>query len=91
LPDANHNRDWHIYADAAQFLKSNARVLYQNAPLSIDLDETVYALESIDVCVNLFLLARFPRNKAAIGLKPLLDLLGSLPSSFSKSEGIRVY
>jgi hypothetical protein len=91
LADANHNRDWHIYADLAQLLIKRARVLYQNEPLAIDLDETVYALDSttIDLCLNLFPWARFRRTKAAIKLHTLLDLRGSIPSFLSISDGKR--
>lgn len=89
LADANHNRDWRIYADLAQVLIKRARVLYQNEPLAVDLDETVYALDSttIDLCLNLFPWARFRRTKAAIKLHTLLDLRGSIPSFLSISEG----
>jgi Domain of unknown function (DUF4372)/Transposase DDE domain len=89
LADANHNRDWRIYADLAQLLIKRARVLYQNEPLAMDLDETVYALDSttIDLCLNLFPWARFRRTKAAIKLHTLLDLRGSIPSFLSISEG----
>jgi len=91
LADANHNRDWRIYADLAQLLIKRARVLYQNEPLVIDLDETVYALDSttIDLCLNLFPWARFRRTKAAIKLHTLLDLRGAIPSFLSISEGKR--
>lgn len=89
LADANHSRDWRIYADLAQLLIKRARVLYQNEPLAVDLDETVYALDSttIDLCLNLFPWARFRRTKAAIKLHTLLDLRGSIPSFLSISEG----
>ena len=85
LADANHSRDWRIYADLAQLLIKRARVLYQNEPLAVDLDETVYALDSttIDLCLNLFPWARFRRTKAAIKLHTLLDLRGSIPSFLS--------
>jgi hypothetical protein len=91
LADANHNRDWRIYADLAQLLIKRARDLYQNEPLVADLDETVYALDSttIDLCLNLFPWARFRRTKAAIKLHTLLDLRGSIPSFLSISEGKR--
>jgi Domain of unknown function (DUF4372)/Transposase DDE domain len=89
LADANHNRDWRIYADWAQLLTKRARWLYQNEPLAIDRDETVYALDSttLDLCLNLFPWARFRRTKAAIKLHTLLDLRGSIPSFLSISEG----
>jgi Transposase DDE domain len=72
-------------------LIKRGRVLYQNEPLAIDLDETVYALDSttIDLCLNLFPWARFRRTKAAIKLHTLLDLRGSIPSFLSISEGKR--
>lgn len=41
LVDANHNRDWRIYADLAQVLIKRARLLYQQEPLASELDETV--------------------------------------------------
>lgn len=91
LADANHNRDWRIYADLAQLLIKRARLLYKDEPLAVDLDETVYALDSttIDLCLNLFPWARFRRTKAAIKLHTLLDLRGSIPSFLSISEGKR--
>ena len=91
LADANHHRDWRIYADLAQGLIKRARVLYQNEPLCIDLDETVYALDSttIDLCLNLFPWAHFRRTKAAVKLHTLLDLRGSIPAFLSISEGKR--
>src|SRR3977135_1755560 len=46
LADANEARDWRIYADFAQVLIGIARPLYASAPLGIDLDATVWALES---------------------------------------------
>ena len=91
LADANHNRDWRIYADLAQLLIKRARVLYQNESLAVDLDETIYALDSttIDLCLNLFPWARFRRTKAAIKLHTLIDLRGSIPSFLSISDGKR--
>jgi hypothetical protein len=91
LADANQNRDWRIYADLAQLLIKRTRLLYQNEPLAMDLDETVYALDSttIDLCLNLFPQARFRRTKAAIKLHTLLDLRGFIPSFLSISEGKR--
>ncbi len=89
LADANHNRDWRIYADLAQLLIKRARFLYRNEPLAMELEETVYALDSttIDLCLNLFPWARFRRTKAAIKLHTLLDLRGSIPAFLSISQG----
>jgi transposase len=89
LADANRERDWRIYHDLAQLLTRRARVLYANEPLSLELNETVYALDSttIDLCLKLFPWARFRRAKAAIKLHTLLDLRGSIPTFISLSQG----
>jgi len=52
-------RDWHIYADFAQVLIHIAGALYINDKFKIELDNTVYALDSttIDLCISLFLSA----------------------------------
>ncbi len=83
LADANETRDWRIYADYAQRLIARARRLYTDEPLGLDLDQTVYALDSttIDLCLSLFPWSRFPRrSRGAIKLHTLLDLRGSIPA-----------
>jgi transposase len=89
LADANRERDWRIYYDLAQLLIRRARTLYANQPIGLELNETVYALDSttIDLCLNLFPWARFRRTKAAIKLHTLLDLRGSIPTFISISHG----
>ena len=61
LARANETRDWRIYADFAQVLIHQARKLYQNEDFSIDLNQTVYALDAstIDLCLSLFPWAHF--------------------------------
>ena len=56
LAHANETRDWRIYADFAQILINRAKLLYANQPLAMDLDSTVYALDSttIDLCMSMF-------------------------------------
>jgi hypothetical protein len=46
LADANERRDWRIYADFAQILIHEARHLYVDEPLGLELDHTVYALDA---------------------------------------------
>src|SRR5438105_970031 len=46
LAYANETRDWRIYADFAQRLIATARELHVNEPLSVDLADTVYALDA---------------------------------------------
>jgi hypothetical protein len=89
LADANRERDWRIYHDLAQHLIRRARALYVNEPIGLELDETVYALDSttIDLCLNLFPWARFRRAKAAIKLHTLLDFRGSIPTFIAISQG----
>ena len=53
LADANASRDWRIYADLAQGLIARARRLYVDESLGMELEQTVYALDSttIDLCL----------------------------------------
>jgi len=92
LADANERRDWRIYADFAQVLIDQARRLYADDDFGIELEETVYALDSttIDLCLSLFPWARFQRRKAAIKLHTALDLRGSIPISIKITDA-RVY
>ncbi len=89
LADANEGRDWRIYADFAQTLIRTARRLYATEPLAVDLEETVYALDSttIDLCLSLFPWAPFRSTKAAIKLHTLLDLRGAIPTFIHISDG----
>jgi transposase len=89
LADANENRDWRIYADFAQVLIHIARKLYRNEQFGVELDETVYALDSttIDLCLSLFPWARFRKTKGAIKLHTLLDLHGNIPSYIEITDG----
>jgi IS4 transposase len=82
LADANERRDWRIYADFAQGLIAEARRLYVDEPLGVELEQTVYALDAstIDLCLSVFPWARFRRTKAGIKLHTLLDLRGSIPA-----------
>jgi hypothetical protein len=89
LADANERRDWRIFADFAQVLISIARELYAGDDFGVELDETVYALDSstIDLCLSLFPWARFRKTKGAIKLHTLLDLRGSIPAFISITDG----
>lgn len=82
LADANESRDWRIWFDLATLLIRRARKLYASDSLGVELDNTVYALDSttIDLCLSLFDWAPFRSTKAAIKLHTLLDLRGSIPA-----------
>ena len=89
LAYANETRDWRIYADFAQVLIHIARGLYKDDEFGVELDNTVYALDSttIDLCLSLFPWARFRKQKGAIKLHTLLDLRGNLPSYIQITDG----
>jgi hypothetical protein len=89
LADANEARDWHIYFEFAQALIGIARRLYAREPLGVELNQTVYALDSttIDLCLSLFPWAEFRATKAAVKLHTLLDLRGAIPTFIHISDG----
>ncbi len=89
LADANESRDWRIYADFAQTLIATARRLYARDAMGVDLDESLYALDSttIDLCLALFPWARFRRRKAAVKMHTLLDLRGNIPAFVHITDG----
>ena len=90
LADANESRDWRIWSDLAAVLIRRARKLYAgDSVLGVDLDNTVYALDSstIDLCLSLFDWAPFRSTKAAVKLHTLLDLRGAIPAFIHISDG----
>ena len=89
LADANEKRDWRIFADFAHVLIAAAKGLYANEDFGVELDATVYALDSttIDLCLALFPWALYQRTKGAIKLHTLLNLRGSIPEFIHISDG----
>jgi len=89
LADANELRDWRIYADFAQRLIDQAKKLYAQEDLGLELTNTVYALDSttIDLCLSVFPWALFRSTKAAVKMHTLLDLRGAIPSFIHISKG----
>jgi hypothetical protein len=89
LADANESHDWRIFADFAQVLIAIARPLYAGDPIGVDLDASLYALDSttIDLCLALFPWARFRKHKGAVKMHTLLDLHGNIPTFISITEG----
>jgi hypothetical protein len=82
LADANEQRDWRIWEDLAKGLIRKARVLYAGEDLGVELDNTVYALDSstIDLSLTLFPWADFRRTKSGIKLHTQIDLRGPIPT-----------
>jgi hypothetical protein len=89
LADALNLRDWRIYHALAMRLIAHARRLYAQDALVLDLEASVYALDSttIDLCLSLFDWAPFRSTKAAIKLHTLLDLRGAIPAFIHISDG----
>ncbi len=89
LADANEFRDWRIYADFAQVLIALARPLYAQDPIGVELNESLYALDSttIDLCLSLFPWAKFRKHKAAVKMHTLLDLHGNIPTFIRITDG----
>jgi hypothetical protein len=89
LAHANEIRDYRIYEDFTKILIGMARELYANDPFGVELEETVYALDSttIDLCLSLFPWAEFRKRKGAIKMHTLLDLRGNIPSMVLVTPG----
>jgi Domain of unknown function (DUF4372)/Transposase DDE domain len=89
LADANETHDWRIFADFAQVLIGIARPLYAGDPIGVDLNQSVYALDSttIDLCLSLFPWAHFRKCKAAVKMHTLLDLHGNIPTFVRITDG----
>jgi hypothetical protein len=81
LAEANEQRDWRLWQDLATGLIKRARRLYADEDLGLDLDETIYALDSttIDLSLQLFPWAEFRSTKAGVKLHTQLDLRGPIP------------
>ena len=82
LADANEQRDWRLWEDLAKGLMRKARVLYAGEDLGLELENTVYALDSttIDLSLSLFPWADFRSTKAGVKMHTQLDLRGPIPT-----------
>jgi transposase len=89
LADANETHDWRIFADFAQHLIGIARPLHAEDAMGVDLDHSLYALDSttIDLCLSLFPWAKFRQHKGAVKMHTLLDLHGNIPTFIRITHG----
>ena len=89
LADANETHDWRIFADFAQHLVGVARPLHLEDPMGVNLEHSLYALDSttIDLCLSLFPWAKFRKHKGAVKMHTLLDLHGNIPTFISITDG----
>ena len=63
--------------------------MYAHDSIGVDLDQSLYALDSttIDLCLSLFPWARFRKHKAAVKMHTLLDLHGNIPTFIHITDG----
>jgi len=82
LADANEQREWRLWEDLAKSLMRKARPLYAGEDLGLELENTVYALDSttIDLSLTLFPWADFRRTKSGVKMHTQIDLRGPIPT-----------
>lgn len=90
LSRANDNRDYRIFQDFGYYMIEQVRPLFakEKIPL-IDLDNTIFALDSttISVSINLAAWASGKYSRGAVKMHTLLDLRGSIPTFIHISDG----
>jgi len=82
LADALAARDWRIFGELAQQLMGQARRLYAQEPLCLDLEQSVYALDAsiIDLCLSLYPWARFDAQRSGLKIHTQLEVHSHLPA-----------
>jgi hypothetical protein len=91
IADANHKRDWRIYADFAHYLIAQVHTKIAQSEFMIkEYDLTIFALDStlIRLCLNVFFWAKYRKSKAGIKLHTLLDVQNSIPYFVHITDGI---
>lgn len=90
LSRANEKRDYRIFQDFGYHLIEQVRPLFakERTPL-IDLEETIFALDStsISVSINLAAWASGKYSRGAVKMHTLLDLRGNIPTFIHISDG----
>ena len=90
LSRANEKRDYRIFQDFGYHLIEQVRPLFaeERTPL-IDLEETIFALDStsISVSINLAAWASGKYSRGAVKMHTLLDLRGKIPTFIHISDG----
>lgn len=90
LSRANEKRDYRIFQDFGYHLIGQVRPLFakERTPL-IDLEETIFALDStsISVSINLAAWASGKYSRGAVKMHTLLDLRGNIPTFIHISDG----
>ena len=89
LAHANEAHDWRLYADFAQVLIGIARPLYAHDPIGVDLDETLYALDSTTIRPVLVSVpvGPLPQAQGRRQMYTLLDPHGNIPTFIRITDG----
>lgn len=83
LAYANENRDWRIFADFANTLIAEAKILCKNnSDVLSTIKGNVYAIDSstVDLCLNVFWWAKFRKEKGAVKLHTQFDVKANVPT-----------
>ena len=76
LADASESRDYRIFENFGYHLIGIARKLYAGEERTLELQQSLYVLDSttVDLCLSLFPWAGFRSTKSAVKIHTLLDL-----------------
>ena len=90
LAYANENRNWQIFADFAYLLISHARRICHGGAFDLNVEGSVYAIDSttVDLCLSVFWWAPFRKTKAALKVHTQFDVKTQLPTFILISDGL---
>lgn len=91
LAYANENRDWRIFADFANTLIAEAKILCRNnSDVLPTIKGNVYAVDSstVDLCLNTFWWAKFRKEKGAVKLHTQFDVKANVPTFIDITNGL---
>jgi hypothetical protein len=91
LAYANENRDWRIFADFANTLIAEAKILCRdNSDVLPTIKGNVYAIDSstVDLCLNIFWWAKFRKEKGAVKLHTQFDVKANVPTFIDITNGL---
>ncbi|MFA5782272.1 MAG: IS4 family transposase [Bacteroidales bacterium] len=91
LAYANENRDWRIFADFANTLIAEAKILCKNnSDVLPTIKGNVYAIDSstVDLCLNIFWWAKFRKEKGAVKLHTQFDVKANVPTFIDITNGL---
>lgn len=91
LAYANENRDWRIFADFANTLISEAKIICKNnTDVLPTIKGNVYAIDSttVDLCLSVFWWAKFREQKGAVKIHTQFDVKANIPTFIDITEGL---